>query len=202
MSFVFTLATLLRVFWQNLRTIAVADNEVRDYLPNLKQGLFEERHILRLAKRRCKSQYYEAAFHTLYGSIKHMIRQFKDLEEPFLARPKARGGRQTRNWQEKERDSIDDSFRQYTSGRSGRREHRASNGRAENGEYEDETEDYYNVQYSAKSFWQRCHWFRRRGSFENIGAKLERIQTRRIARQTMDTYSMIRPVMLSCDWTC
>ncbi|KAF2662606.1 hypothetical protein K491DRAFT_686486 [Lophiostoma macrostomum CBS 122681] len=54
-SFAFTLATFLRVFWDNLQTIAAAPGEINDFLSTLKQGLLEERRHLRKVRRRRKS---------------------------------------------------------------------------------------------------------------------------------------------------
>lgn len=54
-SFTFTLATLLKVFWSNLGTFGAAPEEIQDYLSNLKQGLLEERRHLRRVRRRLKS---------------------------------------------------------------------------------------------------------------------------------------------------
>jgi hypothetical protein len=54
-SFAFTLATFLRVFWSNLQTISSAPGQINDYLSTMKQGLLEERRHLRKVRRRRKS---------------------------------------------------------------------------------------------------------------------------------------------------
>lgn len=51
---------------------------------NIKQALLEERNHLRAVRRKCRGEYDEAAFVLLSDSVKHMIRQFKKLEEPFI----------------------------------------------------------------------------------------------------------------------
>ncbi|KAF2707252.1 hypothetical protein K504DRAFT_458692 [Pleomassaria siparia CBS 279.74] len=55
-SFAFTLATFVRVFWDALLALYSAPSEIMDYLSNLKQGLLEERRHLRRVKRRMKSR--------------------------------------------------------------------------------------------------------------------------------------------------
>jgi hypothetical protein len=54
-SFAFTIATFVNVFWSSLQTIRAAPSEIRDYLSNLKQELLEERRHLRKVGRRMKS---------------------------------------------------------------------------------------------------------------------------------------------------
>ena len=54
-SFTFTLATLLKVFWSNLGTFSAAPREIQDYLSGIKQGLLEERRHLRRVRKRMKS---------------------------------------------------------------------------------------------------------------------------------------------------
>lgn len=83
-SFSFTLATLLRVFWENVMTIWKANDEVHDLLPSLKQALYEERDHLRRVRRRCRGYYEDGAMDLLYSGVKGMIRDFKRLEAPFL----------------------------------------------------------------------------------------------------------------------
>lgn len=54
---------------------------------NLKQALYEERAHLRLVRRRHRGEFDEGAFSVLANAIRHMIRDFKRLEEPFLDNP-------------------------------------------------------------------------------------------------------------------
>lgn len=53
-SFAFTLATFLKVFWQSIITLKAAPDEIRDYLSNLKQALLEERRHLRKVRKRMR----------------------------------------------------------------------------------------------------------------------------------------------------
>lgn len=171
-SFIFTLATALRVFWSNLRTIGAADSEVAVVLPNLKQNLYEERSHLRCIRRRCHGIYQEGAFHVLYIGVRSMIQEFKRLEAPF-------------------RDDEDDDGRYNPRKRAGRRgsarfekDRRLENG---DGDEKDGTEDdYYMSTYSAKSLKRRWLWLYRRSAVLAMTERLSRVQTRRIARQTTD----------------
>ncbi|KAF1954583.1 hypothetical protein CC80DRAFT_567144 [Byssothecium circinans] len=53
-SFAFTLATFLNVFWSYLLTIKAAPREIEDYLSNLEQALIEERRHLRKVRKRAR----------------------------------------------------------------------------------------------------------------------------------------------------
>ena len=85
-SFAFTVATAVRVFWGNIKTVQAAPVEVPDYLGNLKQVLYEERAHLKAVRRKSRGIeiYDEGGFKILADTIKHMIRDFKRLERPFL----------------------------------------------------------------------------------------------------------------------
>ncbi|KAL9087473.1 MAG: hypothetical protein Q9159_003610 [Coniocarpon cinnabarinum] len=88
LTFPTTLLTLLKVVWQDLSTIRAADYEITDYLGNVKQSLYEEKAHLRLIRRRHRGQFDEGAFFVLANSVRHMIRDFKALEDPFLDHPR------------------------------------------------------------------------------------------------------------------
>ncbi|KAF2812996.1 uncharacterized protein BDZ99DRAFT_568261 [Mytilinidion resinicola] len=179
-SFAFTLATFLNVFWSNLLTFFSAPTEIHDYLSNLKQGLYEERTHLRRARRRDRrksvgsrtrekdagirsftrghSQDEDVALRVMRETIKHMIRQFRALERPFL------------------RD-------------------RAGLAREEKG-YADEDEvewpDYYRTDYRECGFRERFVWLRRKNDVVNLLEGLARVETRRIAKEVGDVAMMVR----------
>jgi len=54
-SFAFTIATFVNVFWSSVQTIRAAPSEIGDYLSSLKQGLLEERRHLRKVGKRMRS---------------------------------------------------------------------------------------------------------------------------------------------------
>ncbi|KAF2493958.1 hypothetical protein BU16DRAFT_60559 [Lophium mytilinum] len=178
-SFAFTLATFLNVFWSNLFTFFAAPTEIHDYLSNLKQGLYEERTHLRRARRRERrksagsrtrekeagirsftghSQDEDVALRVMREAIKHMIRQFRNLERPFL------------------RDS-------------------AGVAREEKG-YADEDEvewpDYYRNDYKECGFRERFVWLRRKNDVVTLLASLSRVETRRIAKEVGDVAMIVR----------
>ncbi|OJD35459.1 uncharacterized protein BKCO1_17000118 [Diplodia corticola] len=51
LGFAFTIATFLRVTWENIQTFLGASTQISDLLGNLKQGLYEERSHLRKVRR-------------------------------------------------------------------------------------------------------------------------------------------------------
>lgn len=55
-SFGFTLATFLNVFWSSVQTIHAAPSEIPDYLSNLKQGLLGQRQHLRKVRKECAAR--------------------------------------------------------------------------------------------------------------------------------------------------
>ncbi|KAM0720617.1 hypothetical protein Q7P37_004754 [Cladosporium fusiforme] len=102
-SFAFTLGTFIKVLWGNLTTLTEAPHEVHSYLTNLRQELLEERTSLKFlkknSKRRQKSagprhsrdveEYLDAALDsatikTMSDAVRHFIKQFEELEKPFL----------------------------------------------------------------------------------------------------------------------
>src|ERR1700753_4410715 len=107
-SFSFTLATLLRVFWSEWQPFIAAPSEIEDYLTNLKQGLFEEKWHIKHARRRLETRrkshkrdtgdehhhgHYrqrkispniDVSLRAMQNAIKHFMRQFQHMEEPFL----------------------------------------------------------------------------------------------------------------------
>ena len=93
MSFTFTFFTLVRVFWDSLRTMFSAGGEVHVYLDNLRTELYGEREYFKSAVRHTKSKHKADSRYPVSGetikilndTVKSLSRQFKRLEEPFLA---------------------------------------------------------------------------------------------------------------------
>jgi len=204
-SFGFTLATFLRVFWTNIMTIFSAADEAPDILTTLRQELYEERNSLRALRRHLRSrggqhardvfsgpELDEVVIRTLQKSIKDLCRKFKGIERPFLAeREKERRG-QTRRRSRTRRESWgdEDGFEYYTGvgsrtdwndekggGRGGRKRDRDQE------RDWDEEEDYSKSIYCNMTLGRRIVWLRYRGDAMDLLASLARVQTRRIARQ-------------------
>lgn len=87
-GFAFTLATLIRVFWDSLMTIKSAPTQIQDFLANLGQGLQEERRHLRRVRQRLRRERARSR------------RRKDDLseigEQPWGRRPGSRSGRKRR----------------------------------------------------------------------------------------------------------
>ena len=206
-SFTFTVATAIRVFWGNISTIRRAPTEVADFLGNLKQALYEERAHLRSVRRRARNVelYDEGGFKVLADSIKHMIRDFKTLERPFLVeehdayrtwwgyeepidnqgeeRGMRGGDGRSRRGSRKRRS------RSSYGGRDGGEHAYAGNSHAEKGRlrrghpYED---DYYATDYCKVGLVHRYIWLKERTKVVDMLEAVSRVQTRRIAKQVCE----------------
>jgi hypothetical protein len=91
-SFSFTLAIWLQVFWDAFLTIGSAPEQVQDVLSSLRQGLYEEREYLKWKRRqkggRNSDLYYEGGpERVMNDAVKDLIHTFKILERPFLISP-------------------------------------------------------------------------------------------------------------------
>ncbi|GAB7344257.1 hypothetical protein MBLNU457_2134t2 [Dothideomycetes sp. NU457] len=206
-SFAFTVATFLRVFWTSIMTIFSAATEAPDILTTLRQELYEERNSLRALRRHLRArggqhardvfsgpELDEVVIRTLQKSIKDLCRKFKGIERPFLAeREKERRG-QTRRRSRTRRESWgeEDGFEYYTGVGSrtdwddekggGRGVRRREREREQDRDW-DEEEDYSRSIYCNMTLGRRIVWLRYRGDAMNLLASLARVQTRRIARQ-------------------
>ncbi|MBE7180161.1 MAG: hypothetical protein INR71_02960 [Terriglobus roseus] len=182
-SFAVTVATLLRVSWDNLATVAAAPTEIVDMLGNLKSGLYEERRYLRRAVRRKRRRSAsirrekggdrewkeettgDRTLFILRDTIKHMLKRFRDLERPFLP-----PGSEQRRRTTKRLDQEDEAW--DTEGPRG---------------YEMEVED---SSYGDESGYRKCglrerwYWLKNKSDVQNMLGALSRVQTRRIAKET------------------
>ncbi|THW66799.1 hypothetical protein D6D25_01667, partial [Aureobasidium pullulans] len=108
-SFSFTLATLLRVFWGNITTVLNAHDEIHDYMSNLRVQLYEERQSLRNLRRHNKEwgkrrrtkgiplpRLDDLTIRSMQDTLRHLTRRFKALERPFLDQDTAIGRRRYR----------------------------------------------------------------------------------------------------------
>ena len=91
-SFTFTFFTLLNVFWASLGTIFEAGKQVHRSFDNLRSELYGEREYFKKALRQSRSrsratarmQLDSAPLKILNDSVKHLMRDLKRLEEPFI----------------------------------------------------------------------------------------------------------------------
>lgn len=101
-SFAFTLAIWLHSFWDWFQTLSDAPTQVQDHLSTLRQGLYEERaHLKRIRGRgiagtrsgRARGSGGQDIYadggplKVINDAVKHLIRDFKALERPFLIAP-------------------------------------------------------------------------------------------------------------------
>ncbi|KAF2236701.1 hypothetical protein EV356DRAFT_497568 [Viridothelium virens] len=207
-SFAFTVATAFRVFWSNIKTIRAAPTEVPDYLGNLKQALYEERAHLRAVRRKTRGieLYDEGGFKVLADAVKHMIRDFKRLERPFLVEDSVayrtwwgyedpndfrgekeegiRGGDgRSRKGSRKRRsrssyDTRDGGGHAYAGNPDGEK------GRNRRGHPHED--DYYATDYRKIGLVQRYIWLKERSKVVEMLESVTRIQTRRMAKQVCE----------------
>ncbi|MCJ1353142.1 MAG: hypothetical protein MMC33_003127 [Icmadophila ericetorum] len=112
-SFGITFLTLLRVTWGSIMTIFSAPGEAHDYLNNIRQELYELRSDLRRARKRQRAtaeDYHSdgdlkkaagglgagtravaiefGSLRVLSDTVRHLQKQFRELERPFLVAPR------------------------------------------------------------------------------------------------------------------
>ena len=185
-SFSFTVATFLRVFWDNISTILHAHDEIHDYMSNLRVQLYEERQSLRNIRRHNKEWGQRRRHHRLLlprlddltirsmqETLRHLTRRFKALERPFLDRGTIGGRRRyRRSFSPNPRDTWDSE--------KGVRSKEVEFDRELDEEDDPRTQDddYCNI-----TLGKRIIWLRRRSEALAIIEAVSRLQTRRTARQ-------------------
>jgi hypothetical protein len=184
-SFVFTIGTATRVFWGELSTWSAAPHEMEDHLTNLKQSLFEERFHMkrarRIHRRRSRSvpahgerggekgatsrdrEFVEeervAALRAMSIALKHMIRNFRELERPFLKYPNDDRGR--------------------------RKSARGDDAWYSDEEWRDDmTNVYFHPEYKECGLRERLAWLKNKSRLTSLSESLTRLTIRRIGIQT------------------
>ena len=181
-SFVFTVGTATRVFWTEISTWSAAPREIDDTLTNLKQSLLEERfHIKRArrmlaARRRSRSahgkeeknhhsrdqeyieQERQAALKAMSIAIKHMIRDFRKLERPFLRYP-----------------DDDPDWRKSTHGNE--------TGYSDDEWHDDVTNFYFHPDYKQCGIAERLSWLKTKTNVQSMSESLAKLTIRRIGIQ-------------------
>lgn len=196
-SFAFTLATFLKVVWENVSTLTEAKHEVHAYLTNLRQELLEERTSLKFLRKSCKQrsraprksrmveeyldlQLDSATIKTMSDTLRHMIRQFQDLEKPFLE-PGEEGIRQVSSRRPRRKGESSSPYYTHEAYNSPAYEKRS---RSANEDGDDE-ENFWpqRVRYCNFTLHRRLKWLRRKGKAQKLFEQLSRMQVRRTARQ-------------------
>lgn len=194
-SFAFTVATWLRVFWNNINSLFAAESEIHGYLSTLRIELYEEKASLKRLRRhnrglthsstgtrdRAGLRLDDATLRSLIDVLRRLTRRFKNLERPFLMENDAIGkrrpsgypyGRESANWETEMKDTRS-------------RGRRGSERRNRRDVDDDEDEDQYWVSsdYCDITFAKRSVCLKRRSEAMDLTESLSRVQTRRIARQ-------------------
>ncbi|KAI5211920.1 hypothetical protein AUEXF2481DRAFT_26793 [Aureobasidium subglaciale EXF-2481] len=186
-SFSFTIATLLRVFWGNITTVTNAHDEIHDYLSNLRVQLYEERESLRNLRRHNKDwgkrrrseglplpRLDDLTIRSMQDTLRHLTRRFKTLERAFLDQESAYGRRRYRkSLSPNPRDTLDS-------------EKGLCSKETELDKENDDDEEDPRTQGDAFcniTLGKRILWLRRRSDALAIMEAVSRLQTRRTARQ-------------------
>ncbi|KAI9892451.1 MAG: hypothetical protein M1814_001408 [Vezdaea aestivalis] len=185
LSFAFTLATALRIFWSNLQTLGNAPGEVRNYLATLKQELIEEREHLRRARQRERNELRSTG---LIGSREFGGRQLsRHGRRPKLARSvtNADEGKPTILMHDTMR-ALWKRFRALERPFLSPRRRRSSRDDvdfdAEKMRDADE-DDYY---CHSMDLGKRILWTFKKAEAKDLANALLKLQTRRISRETTD----------------
>lgn len=202
-SFAFTIATFLRVFWENLMTIFIANEEAHDILSTLRQEIYEERLSLRALRRhqRARGSHSKDVFsgpelddttiRSMQDTCRHIWKRFKTIERPFLLNPGGSSngrGREDGRHRRRRRSRADDSVSPYY--KSGRGDYEKGYRSGDNNGEENE-EDYNSQQYCTLTLQKRFMWLRYRGDASQLLQMVQRLQTRRIARQVGEIASVL-----------
>ena len=206
-SFAFTLGTFFKVVWVNLDTLSEAPHEVHGYLTNLRTELLEERASLKSMKKGMRKhrkqqkenggsmvgmELDEITLKTMSDTIRHLIKQFRDLEKPFLEEGE-RGINDAPNHRKRARrrnSSLSPPNYEHAA-YSSPPEKNTSRGRSNHDrdyitEKDEVEEDAYwaqRVHYADFTLKRRLLWLRKKTEAQALFETLSRVQIRRIARQ-------------------
>ena len=155
-SFAFTLLLWINMFWNAFSTLWAAPEEIRLYLVNIEQELYEEKDCLRKSRRQhnsgvggggkaSRTHVDPQPERVLNDTVKALIREFKGLERPYLQDYAVD--------RDMDMDRVDDSLRS----------------------------DYKDMDLG-----RRIIWLRSKSNVLQLAERVERVHMRRIARETTD----------------
>lgn len=135
----------------------------------------------------------EVTLKTMNDSVRHLIRRFKDLEQPFLE-PGELGIGDAVNHRKKGRrrnssvspPHYDHAAYSSPPEKNGRSRARSNHDRDKDGVEDEIDEDAFwaqRTQYAQFTFKKRMVWLRKKAEAQDLMESLSRVQTRRIARQ-------------------
>lgn len=202
-SFVFTLGTFFKVVWVNLDTISEAPHEVHGYLTNLRTELLEEKASLKNMRKGMRKykrmtsrenggstvgmELDDVSLKTMNDSLRHLIKKFKELEQPFLepGDPGIGGGHRKR----RRNSSMSPPHYDHAAYHSPpeKKRGRSNHDRDREDKAEDDVdEDAYwaqRTQYADFTLKRRLIWLRKKSEAQYMLETLSRVQIRRIALQ-------------------
>lgn len=201
-SFAFTLATFFKVVWINLETLSEPAHEVHTYLNILREELLEERASLRGLKKVSKKkarpskrvppelrdllalELDEVSLKTMQDNIRHLIRQFEQLESHYLEGHEE-GIKQAKKRSRRKTDVSPSPHYEHSAYASPPRGEKRT--RSEERENDRRVEDdlYWaqRVRYARYDLGRRMRWIYDKPTAQTLFGTLSRLQTRRIARQ-------------------
>lgn len=209
-SFAFTLATFFKVVWVNLETMSQSSNSVHTYLNTLREEMLDEQASLRVLKkinrhrRRTRRrlpdslrdlsgvELDEVTLKTLSDTMRHVCREFKELEKPFLQAGEEGIQQAKRRDKARRRRTATSPSSQY--GESAYEKRERSEERAGRWD-EDEDDDLFwaqRVHYGRYNLARRLIWLYKKSKAEDLYEVLNKMQTRRIARQINTVTLLIR----------
>lgn len=213
MSFAFTLGTFFRVIWVNIETLNEAPHEVHSYLTNLRTELLEEKASLKVMRKQIRKHWRTAEKRTNHGTvevgiemdevtlrtmsdaIRHLIRQFKDIEKPFLEPGEHGISDELNHRKRRRRDESGSPYYEHSAyasppekayaGARNRSRSRNNHDRQYNDRDEGDEEKYWaqRTQYARYSLKKRFIWLYKKPQAQQLFGTLSRVQIRRIARQ-------------------
>ncbi|EKG18490.1 hypothetical protein MPH_04292 [Macrophomina phaseolina MS6] len=191
-GFAITIATFLRVTWENIQTFLGAATQISDLLGNLKQGLYEERAHLRKVRRwqRRRGSFqggprsgpdadkHEKWFGHGYLDMKDM---HDDDQSTRVLREAIRNMIRDFRYLEQPflRDDVESRYR----------DPHVRNGE---GYAPSDDEEYYKTEYRTTGIRERWLWLNRKGSVVDMMAQLSRLETRRIAKEVGEACLIVR----------
>jgi hypothetical protein len=211
-GFTFTIGTFLKVVWINVETVSEASTEIHEYLTTLRQELLEEKRSIKMMRQRCRRrerwrqqhsdvvdsglgsfrglELDDVALKTTNDVIKRLIKQFKDIERPFLA--DGEDGIQGEKRHNKRRNSSASPYYEHSAYASPSKDDmRASSNRRGRGatndrhDSEDDEDRYWvqRVKYANLTMGRRIHWINAKPKAQGLFDRLTKVQIRRMSQQ-------------------
>lgn len=189
-------------------TMAEPAHEVHAFLTTLRTELLEEAASLKTMKRNIKryrrdrnhrfvsddADLSDVSLRTMSDTIRHLIRQFEELERPFLVPGEQGIGGQTKR-RKRRRNSTASPHYEHSAYASPPGEtdlrNRSKHDRDDHEKSGDEDKYWaQRVEYAKYGWRKRLRWLYKKGQAQRLSETLTRVQVRRIAKQ-MGGFSLL-----------